>query len=443
MKGQSLRRQAALTAGSSVVVRALGFVMRLWVSRMLGAEAVGVMELAAGAHMLALTPAAAGLPGAVSRMTARAEGEEGRRIVLCAGRQIARRIALCVTPVFILLSPWIASWLGDGRTLPSLWMFAPCVLLVGVSSVYDGYCFGRGNALPPAVSELAEQLTRMAAVAALFFLAPRLTTAYRAAVPAFATTLGEAVGLLTVWRMAGSGPVRGEEKRLKPMRKQLWRLSLPLMASRLSHTGLRTLCGVMIPLRLMACGLSKSEAMSRLGMLNGMVMPLLFLPGMLTGALAAVGGPAAARCRCRREERRLERRMMLPALGAGLLCGGALYALAPFLSARLYRLPELTPLLRAMCPMAVLLPLEQVASGLMTGLGLQKKALRASLLGAAATLLCTWQWAARPHLGVFGAGYAAMAGHGLSLVCTLIHLFFRKGTQPRGAFRHGSRGCVW
>ena len=70
MKEQSLKKQTALTAGVDALVRAIGFGMRLWVSGQLGAEAVGVMELTGGVHMLALTPFTAGLPGAVSRMTA-------------------------------------------------------------------------------------------------------------------------------------------------------------------------------------------------------------------------------------------------------------------------------------------------------------------------------------------------------------------------------------
>ena len=57
MKEQSLRRQAAVTAGGNAAVRMLGFGMRLAVTRLLGAEAVGVMELAASAHMAALTAA--------------------------------------------------------------------------------------------------------------------------------------------------------------------------------------------------------------------------------------------------------------------------------------------------------------------------------------------------------------------------------------------------
>ena len=194
MKKQSLKRQALITGSSTAIVRAMGFVLRLWISRLLGAEALGVMELASGVHMLALTPAAAGLPQAVSRLTAKARDRQGREAVLYAGLQLALTLGLALTPIYLILSPFLAKWMGDERALPALLLFAPCMLTVGLSSVYDGYFFGQGRALPPAISEGAEQVVRLMAVAALTGLIPRVTPAYRAALPAFASSLGEAAG---------------------------------------------------------------------------------------------------------------------------------------------------------------------------------------------------------------------------------------------------------
>ena len=427
MKKQTLKGQAALTAAGTALVRGLGFVLRLWLSRLLGAEALGIMELASGAHMLALTPAVAGLPGAVSRTTARAGREDERLLTLYAGRRMAWALGLIVTPLFFLASPWIARWMGDERTLPALLLFTPCVLTVGLSSVYDGYFFGRGNALPPAASELAEQIVRMAAVAALAGLVPRLTAAYRAAVPAFASTLGEAAGLAVIVGIAGRIPSYKKDARLTTRKRELRRLSAPLLLNRLCHTGLRSLCNVVIPLRLMAGGLEKAEAMSRLGMFSGMVMPLMFLPCMLSGALSTVGGPAAARCRSKKAECRLIRRLLIFAIGGGAVCAAGLYMLAPALARYFFRLPELTGLIRASCPLALILPVQQVSNGLMTGLGRQKRSLRASLLGSALLLALTWVWA--PAFGIRGAAWASMAGHGLTLLLELASLLLPAGAR--------------
>lgn len=424
MKRQSIKRQTLVTTACSLLNRGLGFLLRLLVNKALGPEAVGVMELAGGAHMLALTPVTAGLPGAVSRMTAQA-AEKERPLILCAGRRLAVLLALAVTPLMLLLSPLIARLMGDTRVLPSLLLFSPCVLLVGVSGVYDGSCYGRGCAWPPALSELGEQAARMAVTLALVFLLPSLTVAGKAAVPALAGTVGEGIGLAVVMALAGRTPTVKKDVRVKEISRELTRLSLPLTAGRLTHTALRAVSGVMIPKRLMAAGLTAPEAMSRMGMLNGMVMPLLFLPGMLAGALGTVGGPAAARCRGRRAENRLTLRLLLPAFLTGLCCCLGLRVLAPRLAMRLYRLPEMAPLLRAMSPLAVMMPVQQVLSGCMAGLGLQRKTLRASLLGAAATLLFTWIWAADPALHIYGAGFASLLGHGLTLLCCLISFVMR------------------
>lgn len=424
MKRQSIKRQTVVTTGCGLLNRGLGFLLRLLVNKALGPEAVGVMELAGSAHMLALTPVAAGLPGAVSRMTAKAE-EKDRPLILYAGRKLALMLAWAVTPLLLALSPLIARVMGDIRVLPSLLLFAPCVLLVGVSGVYDGSCYGRGCAWPPALSELSEQVTRMTVTLGLVSLLPSLTVAGKAAVPALAGTAGEGIGLLAVAALAGRTPSMKGDERVPGVCRELTRLSLPLMGGRLTHTALRAVSGALIPKRLMAAGLTASEAMSRMGMLNGMVMPLLFLPGMLAGALGTVGGPAAARCGGRRAENRLTLRLLLPALLAGGGCCTGLWLLAPRLAMGLYRLPEMAPLLRALCPLAVIMPAQQVLSGCMAGLGLQRKTLRASLLGAAVTLLFTWRWTAVPALHIYGAGFASLLGHGLTLLCSGISFILR------------------
>jgi len=430
VKKRGLKGQALIGTASSAAVRGMGFVLRLVVARLLGAEAAGVMELTGGAHMLALTPAAAGLPGAVSRLTAKAKENEQRDLILCAARQLAVRSALIMGGAFLLLSPLIARLLGDVRTLPGLAVFSPCILFIGVAGVYKGAAYGRGDPWPAALEEVSEQAVRVLATAALLMLLPALTIPYRAAMPALATVLGEGAGMALMLGMGGRlSSFRGDE-RLPGLRRQIRRLALPLMLNRLSHAGMRMLCGVIIPLRLMAAGLSQGEAVSRLGMLNGMVTPLMLLPGLFCGALATVGGPALARCETLRGQRRLMMKLGAGAGAAGYPCAVALYALAPWIARQFYRLPELSPLIRSLCPLAVILPLEQVIGGMLTGLGMQKKGLQASLLGAAITLMCTWILAANPHLHIYGAGYASILGHGTSLMAAVIFLIMReKGEQ--------------
>ena len=66
----SLKKQALILTIANAYTRALGFVLRLVTARLMGAQALGVMEMASSAVMVAITPVTAGIPTAISRLAA-------------------------------------------------------------------------------------------------------------------------------------------------------------------------------------------------------------------------------------------------------------------------------------------------------------------------------------------------------------------------------------
>lgn len=411
MKKQSVRKQAVILTCANALTRALGFVLRIVLSRLMGAEAVGVMELSHSAHMLSITPVTSGLPLSVSRMTARDQNDRALR----AGTHLVRRLSFILMPAWLLLAPVIAYFLHDLRVLPSLWLFTPCILILGLSAVYNGYCYGSGNAYPPALSELLEQILRFSLSALMLLSLPRLTIAGRAAAPALATAIAEGAGLLLVIFL-----LRGHKKTTDDtaaVQREIWQLSLPLMLSRLLTTLLRTASGALIPLRLMASGLTNAAAMEAFGMLQGMVMPVLFLPGIVTGALGTVGTSAIA-ARQGDERRRMAGWLFFSALvfgGVGMIL---IHTLAPFLAQRVYDLPTLAPIFISAAPLTLFFALQHAINGVMSGLGEQKRLLLPALCSALISLACMYVWAARPQLRILGAVRAMVIGQAAGLVCS-------------------------
>lgn len=418
---KTLVEQTAVLTASNVAVRALGFWMRIWFARTMGAEAVGLMELASSAHMLWITPVTAGLPLAVSSTVA--QGENAGAVLLSA-RRLVVRVCCILLPLALVFSPWIARLLGDERTLPALWAFLPCMPILGLSAAYNGYCYGIGTTVPPAASEIVEQGLRFLLSAALLYGLHNATIAWTAALPAAATAVGEGVGVALVACMVHP-LLRGAQRERNPsLERRLWRLSLPVTLMRLLSTGVRTLSAIIIPIRLRVSGMAAAEATARLGMLQGMALPLVLMPSVFTSALAMVSAPAlASRKRSRPALRRLVGQVLPAALGISLLSAAAVYWGAPVIASRLYRQPELFPLLRTLSPLVVVFGVQQVCSSMLSGLGLQRKVLVASLLGALLTLALTWLWAASPSLRLLGCAYAMIAGQTLTLLINLSHLF--------------------
>lgn len=403
----SLAKQALILTLGNGLTRGLGFLLRLLLARWLGAEALGVMEMANSVGMLALTPVTAGLPAAMSRLTA-LRPPEAQPAVLVSGLRLIRRMALVLVPVLALLSPGLAWLLGDMRSLPAIWLNLPDILLLGLCSAYTGYCYGRDNALLPAAAECAEQGVRFLLSVALVLALKDASLGLRAALPGAAEALAALVVVL-IFRHALPVPMAAPAN--AALERQLFRLSMPTTLSRLCLTGARALEAVLLPVCLRLSGLSASAATAQYGLFTGMALPSMMLPGIVTSALCMVTGPAITRAEGDgRLLRCTMRRMLLPALGIGVSAALALFLGSGLIASWLYHTPALSPLLRFLSPCALLFALHQVQMGMINGLGLQRRALTGTIISSCASLIAMAALSSQAGLRLFGASMATMLG---------------------------------
>lgn len=408
----SLRRHTALLTIANGFTRGLGFLLRMAFARLMSAEALGLMEMAASVGMLAATPVAAGVPTAVSRMTAQ-HPDCDRENVIRSALSYIRRAAAVLCPLVLTLSPLLAWLLGDTRTLPALLAHVPTLFLCGMCGVYSGYCFGLEKPGIPARCECAEQALRFTLAIALLLLFQGREAGLMAALPGAAEALA-GVFVWMLFRRAVPLP-RRHTRPSAALRRELTALAAPMMLSRLCATGLRAFDAVLLPVCLRRSGLSQAAATAQFGLLNGMAMPLIMAPGIVTGALCTVSTPVVSRLEkepalLRRLMRRLNRSALL--IGLGAMAG--LFVLADFAGTYLFHQAALPPLLRVLCPLTLLMSLRQVQFGMVAGLGLQAKALPGTLLSSAVSLLLTAMLCPLPAFRLYGACFAAMAGQAVA-----------------------------
>ena len=132
----------------SCVSQLLGFAYRVALSRLVGAEVMGLYQLLMPVYSVLLSLTAVGLTSAVSNLTARhmALGDRsgaGRTLSLCL-----RAFFLALLPVgaaVIAASDAISVWfLGDARTQLGLILLVPCVALTGVENCHKHFFYGAG-----------------------------------------------------------------------------------------------------------------------------------------------------------------------------------------------------------------------------------------------------------------------------------------------------------
>ena len=421
VRGKTLIQKTLFLSASHFAVRSVGFLLRLWLSRELGAQTMGLVELAQSAQMLLITPVVTGLPVAVSRMCAKTEGARRVRVVRCT-LLLALPVSLLIAALAFLFREPLCLWLGDVQTLPALLCFLPCIPILGASCVLNGYYYGIGQPVPPAVSELLEQIVRALLCVRLVYGLRGWPTLFHAAIPAVATLAGETAGLILMLVLGARLVLfaQGEGSR-KPVFRELLALSLPLTGMRLVSSLMQTVNATLIPARLQLFGLSAAEAMASLGVFHGMLKPILFMPSFITCSLSMAAAPELTKRQTDGQPLcTLSTRMILASLAIGAAASAGVWLFAPLIANFFFRQAALLPLLRGSCALIPIIATTHVCGGIMNALGLQGASLKISLASGLLGVM-TVQFLV-PVIGLWGAVVSLGAVQGLTLLLSLLVL---------------------
>ena len=146
-----------ILTGTSIVSQFLGFVYRILLSRLIGAEVMGLYQLIMPVFSVIMALTAVGLTVAVSNLSSQYHARGNRAAIA----QVLRRclavflllFAAVAAVVVLLYDPISVYLLGDARTQLGLLLLLPCILLTGVENLHKHFFYGTGNIRPPAAVE--------------------------------------------------------------------------------------------------------------------------------------------------------------------------------------------------------------------------------------------------------------------------------------------------
>ncbi len=190
---------------AGIIVKFIGAGSRIYLSRLLGGEGIGLYQMAYPIYLLCLAVSSAGLPVAISIMVA----EKNAVRDYLGGQRVFRISLLALTFTGLLFSALLyfgAGWLiethivTDPRAYWSLLALAPAVLLATVLATLRGYFQGLQSMTPTAVSQIIEQLVRVATMIGLAVFLMKYGLEYGAAGATFGAAPGAFVAILVlIW----------------------------------------------------------------------------------------------------------------------------------------------------------------------------------------------------------------------------------------------------
>lgn len=285
------------------ITRVIGFFYKIFLSKVMGAEWLGIYQLVFPVYGIAFTIYATGIQTSISRLVA---AEMGKRNHKNIGKILRMGLLLSISVAFLLsillykLSDAVAYYfLLEPRSASSLKILAVVFPFCGITSTINGYYYGLKKAGIPASTQLLEQIVRVIVVYIAAFTMGKGNLKVTCEMAVLGLVIGEIVsGIYNFLSLfitkspkdllyPGPDP-NARSVRKRTILKNILTLSIPLSTNRLLINALHSVEAVLIPAMLRRSGLSTAAALSTYGTLVGMSIPFIMFPTAVINALAVL-----------------------------------------------------------------------------------------------------------------------------------------------------------
>lgn len=397
--------------------QAVGFCYRVLLTRLAGAEVLGLWQLILPVYGVLTALTAGGLTTGVSNLSACYQALGDRRAVgQVRGQAVGLFLLLAALPCLTLevwAGPISVLLLGDARTRLGLMLLAPCLVLTGVENLHKHYFYGVGKVTPAAVTELLEQVLRAGlCLGCLEVLAPATAEgAVGAVFLGMALSEGAAAVTQIVLFRRDMGPRSRRPGRGRPprsLRRRLGQIAAPLGLAAVLGSLLSSVNALVIPRLLAAGGMDQSQAVAAYGVVFGMALPMLLVPTAFLAALGLVLTPALARYDALGDRAAIRDRIVRAVEAADLVLLPALAllaALGPALGQALYRTHAVGDHLPLLALGVLFSCWQGLCAGALSGLGRQRTAAGIALACDGVQLALTIAAVSRWGMGGYAAGF--------------------------------------
>lgn len=442
-KGESFLKGTLILTVAGVVVKVIGSLNWIFVSRILGGEGIGLYQMAFPIYFFAFTVSTAGVPVAISIITAERVALKdifGAKRIFKISMSLMTFTGLLFTALTYFGAQWLIDFhfIRDPRAYWSVVALAPTVFFVTLLASSRGYLQGWQRMTPTAVSQIVEQIFRVVTMimfASLFLPYGIDFAAAGASLGAFAGAVSGLIVLLYFhWKLERDIVIE-YGKEIKPLPgtqqsstwqiiKRIFALSLPVSAASIMLPVVSNLDLAIVPQRLEVAGYSVNEATELFGYLTGMAVPLVNLSTILTASLAVSLVPAISKARALQDAKLVFSQTASGIRISNFVCFPAfviVLVLATPISTLIYNAPGAGPAVLVSSFSIVLLGLHQVSTAVLQGLGHPSIPMINMVIAAAAKVVLNWVLTAQPSLGIMGAAWATAADMGVAAV---INMYF-------------------
>jgi stage V sporulation protein B len=428
MQKHSLLKGTLILGIAGVIVKVIGAVYRIPLANIITSEGMGYYGSAYPIYGFLIAISTTGLPTAISKLvsekTALGLPGEAHRVFRISFATLFA-VGLVSSTALFAGSRHLVSAMQNPKAYYSMIAVAPALFFVPLMSAFRGYFQGLQNMVPTALSQIFEQLGRVAVGFALAIVLLPRGLEYAAAGASFGASSGAIAGLITIYivylfhrkRILTDAP-RGSLKARESTNSILYRLfaiAIPITLGTSVMPLMNLIDSGIVVRRLQSAGFSIEQSVSMYGQLSQMAATLVNFPQVITVALAASLVPAISESVARKDIEGMRRKSVMgmrTSILVGLPASAGLAVLSRPIMLMLYpREPEAWMVLQVLALGFVFLAVIQTATGILQGIGKTVIPVRNLLIGSVFKLLISYFLTGTAAINVRGAAFGTVAGY--------------------------------
>lgn len=415
----------------SICEKFLGFLYRIYLSRTIGAEGVGLYQVSLSVFAFLLTICCSGTPITVSRLMTKYQSQnqnDRTRKVVTAGIVFTALIASVICLLGFVFKNYLKLIFADDRCNSIFLVVLPGIIFTSVYAVLRGVFWGNKDFLPYSVIELLEEICMILVGVLLINRASGVFEgAFRAGVAvlvSYVFSFSVATTVFFIRKNKLANPV----SELKPLLSS----AMPVTAMRTVNSLAVSLVSIILPLRLIASGLNESEAMSLFGAALGQAIPLLFIPTTLIGSFTLVIVPEIAENYYKKRSDFLRKdveKTVKFTLFLTCLFVPVFFVLGNQIGVMIFGSTDCGKYVRASSYLMIFIGLSNITTSILNSIGQENKALVFCMISGAFMLLSIW------FLPKIIGIYALLVGfsfvYGLTTLLNIMLLYKKMPIKPK------------
>lgn len=450
MSKENFIKGAAILGIAGLLVKILGAIYRIPLTNLIGTEGIGYYQPAYNIYNLLLVVSLSGFPTAIAKIVSEKralQNYEGAYQVYKISLWGLFLIGLVSSLLILIFARSIVSFIGYPGSYYSMLALVPALFAVPLLSAYRGFFQGMQNMTPIAVSQIIEQLFRVAVGLYLAYALVGRGLEEAAAGATFGASAGGVAALILIYLMFffSRKSIKEEIKLSKNNRaepvwdiiKKLLYIAVPITIGASIAPLMGNMDSFIVSNRLAALGYTVKQYTDMFGELSGTAQTLINFPQVFSTAVAMSMVPAITEAFTKKQITKLNitaNAGVKMSLIIGLPCGMGLLLLAEPIIALLY--PSLGPethassgaLLEILSISVIFLTVVQAFTAILQSINKQFHPVKNLAIGLIVKVILSYILIGIPSINIRGAAISTMIAY---LAVAILNWFDINNTKVR------------